>query len=80
MRMSQTLRGSGKPNWTQFVDALGVGGDELILDNHKRLLLEICNANICGLTIEVDKPRTPDPSKTPPYQRLADEAKTLWWD
>jgi len=26
------------------------------------------------------KPRTPDPSKTPLYQRLADKAKTLWWD
>jgi hypothetical protein len=26
------------------------------------------------------KPRTPDPSKTPLYQRLADKAKTLWWE
>lgn len=42
---------TGKEGWTQFVSGLGIDGDYLVRGNHQSMLLELCEANICGLPI-----------------------------
>jgi hypothetical protein len=44
----------GKEGWKQFVQGLGIDGDQLIRGNHQGLLLDLCGDNICGLPITLE--------------------------